>query len=100
MEGNKIFLGAVFDFLPWFLMEPVAWVVTLPQVKKSVDVTMMQPENGVEGGHWDGAHVAYASAICTAADEVLLTSQPRCPKGLKVKGKKYLRGHCCESALG
>lgn len=48
MEGNKILLRAVLSYLPWFLVKPVAWAVALPQVKESVDVAMMQPENGVE----------------------------------------------------
>lgn len=58
--------------------KPTAGVDGLPQVKKPIDVAVVQPEDGVECRHRDGAHVPTAPDDVTAANVVLFKRFETC----------------------
>lgn len=77
VEGEEIGARAVLLLLaiPAVLRdEPVVRVETLPQVEESVDVAVVQPEDWIERGHGDRAHVAAACSDVVSAGVVLSKS--------------------------
>lgn len=77
VEGEEICARAVLNLLAISTVlrdEPVLRVEALPQVEESVNVAVVQPEDGIERGYGDRAHVAAACSDVVSASVVLRKS--------------------------